>query len=84
MIQKIVAGNTIHLKWTVMKNSNMIIQDAHVILQDVFKKQVPFEYTIQDNGTELVISGKYEGKDQRTFIRRKRPKNIWQIQHHIV
>lgn len=67
MIQKIVAGNTIHLKWTVMKNSNMIIQDAHVILQDVFKKQVPFEYTIQDNGTELVISGKYEGKDQRTF-----------------
>ena len=67
MKKHVVAGNTIFIKWIIQKNSSITIENPKVILRDVFKKSVAFEYEINVTETQIIINGKYEGKDQRTF-----------------
>ena len=67
MINKFVAGNDIFISWRILKNQDTNFDFPSVVLYDSFKKKCPLTYEIEDKGTELLVTGKYLGKDQKTF-----------------
>lgn len=69
MIRKIVAGNSIYIKWTVRKNDSILKDNLSVKLYDVFRKECAITYEIEESedNKKFIINITYPGKNQFTF-----------------
>lgn len=66
-LMKVVAGNTIFIKWVIQKNSSITIENPKILLVDVFRKQCKFEYDVNVSDNKIEITGTYQGKFQKTM-----------------
>ena len=66
-LMKVVAGNTIFIKWVIQKNSSITIENPKILLVDVFRKQCNFEYDVNVSDKKIEITGTYQGKFQKTM-----------------
>ena len=69
MLMKIVAGNSIYIKWTVRKNDSILKDNLSVKLYDVFRKECAITYEIEESedNKKFIINITYPGKNQFTF-----------------
>ena len=58
-LMKVVAGNTIFIKWVIQKNSSITIENPKILLVDVFRKQCKFEYDVNVSDNKIEITGTY-------------------------